>query len=166
LVVEGVIGEPCSTELPENSEFTGNFPLSGTPRCPETYKNPTVKRSPGNRLIRGNETEQGITGKLREFVANNHNADPTRGVVNGNPPCIVLWLSPPQDYFRKQLPLPETVPWPITVAGDCVISNSPCTRYQPRHGDRIFYPSARIPISEPTLLNKGFDKYGAWKHRP
>jgi hypothetical protein len=26
LAVEAVIGEPSSTELPENSEFTGNFP--------------------------------------------------------------------------------------------------------------------------------------------
>ena len=29
LAVEAVIGEPCSTELPENSEFTGNFLFFG-----------------------------------------------------------------------------------------------------------------------------------------
>jgi len=34
--VEAVIGEPCSTELPENSEFTGNFPFFGTLSDPDT----------------------------------------------------------------------------------------------------------------------------------
>ena len=35
-----VIGEPCSTELPENSEFTGNFLFFGAPSDPETFGKP------------------------------------------------------------------------------------------------------------------------------
>jgi hypothetical protein len=112
-VVGAVIGEPCSTEYPENREFTGNFLFFSALFNPRTTENPAVTRSPRICLIRCDKKEQGITGKLREFVANNHNADPTRGVVDGNAPCIVLWLSPPQDYFRKQLPLPETVTCPV-----------------------------------------------------
>jgi hypothetical protein len=34
--VEAVIGEPCSTDLPENSEFTGNFLFFGALSDPDT----------------------------------------------------------------------------------------------------------------------------------
>jgi hypothetical protein len=67
LAVDGVIGEPCSTELPENSEFTGNFLFFSVLFNPKTTENPSVTRSPRVCLIGCDETEQGITGKSREF---------------------------------------------------------------------------------------------------
>jgi len=67
MAVETVIGEPCSTELPENSEFTGNFLFFGALFDPRTTENLSVKRPPRVGLIRCEEKEQGITGKSREF---------------------------------------------------------------------------------------------------
>ena len=58
----------CSTDLPENSEFTGNFLFFGTLPYSETFGNPSVTRSPRLYFIRCDETEQGITGKSREFA--------------------------------------------------------------------------------------------------
>ena len=40
MAVDGVIGEPCSTELPENSEFTGNFLFFGALSYPDTSGKP------------------------------------------------------------------------------------------------------------------------------
>ena len=40
MAVDGVIGEPCSTELPENSEFTGNFLFFGALSYPNTSGKP------------------------------------------------------------------------------------------------------------------------------
>jgi hypothetical protein len=68
LAVGGVIAAPCSAELPENSEFTGNFLFFGTLPYSETFGNPSVTRSPRVCFIRCDETEQGITGKSREFA--------------------------------------------------------------------------------------------------
>jgi hypothetical protein len=68
--VEAVIGEPCSTILPENREFTGNFLFFSALFNPKPTENPSVTRSPRVCLIRCNETEQGITGKSREFAIN------------------------------------------------------------------------------------------------
>ena len=36
MAVEAVIGEPCSTKLPENSEFTGIFLFFGALSYPST----------------------------------------------------------------------------------------------------------------------------------
>ncbi len=69
MAVEAVIGEPCSSDLPENSEFTGNFLFFSALFNPRTTENPAVTRSPRVCLIRCNEPEQGITGKSREFSA-------------------------------------------------------------------------------------------------
>jgi hypothetical protein len=67
VAVERVIGEPCSTDLPENREYTGNFLFFSALFNPRITENAAVKRSPRVCLIRCNETEQGITGKSREF---------------------------------------------------------------------------------------------------
>jgi hypothetical protein len=43
LAVGGVIGEPCSAELPENSEITGNFLFFSTLSYPDTSGKPFSK---------------------------------------------------------------------------------------------------------------------------
>jgi len=40
MAVEVVAAEPCSTELPENSEFTGNFLFFGALSYPDTSGKP------------------------------------------------------------------------------------------------------------------------------
>jgi hypothetical protein len=41
LAVEGVIGEPCSVQFPENSEFTGKFLFFGALSDPATSGKPS-----------------------------------------------------------------------------------------------------------------------------
>ena len=45
MAVEAVIGEPCSKDMPKNSEFTGHFLVFGALFNPRTSKNSAVKRS-------------------------------------------------------------------------------------------------------------------------
>jgi hypothetical protein len=63
-----VIREPCSTEFPENSEFTGKFLNFSALFNPRNAEKPAVTRSTLVCLSKCNETEQGITGKSWEFL--------------------------------------------------------------------------------------------------
>ncbi len=67
MAVEVVIGEPCSAELPKNSVNTGHFLFIGAPTKRTPSENSTTMQYSRVCLIRCNETEQGITGKSREF---------------------------------------------------------------------------------------------------
>jgi hypothetical protein len=46
MAVEAVIGEPCSTDLPKNSEFTGNFPSVGALSYADTAEKPRSNNAP------------------------------------------------------------------------------------------------------------------------